>query len=77
MTKRTDAEVTIAVCPYIMRCKREQYPEKDQIILDSYKNVILNESDWEVVAQYDYAKSLFIYMNQGAFLDATKALRER
>jgi hypothetical protein len=68
--------VTIVVCPYIMRCKREQYPEKNQIVLDSYKNVILDESDWEAVSQYDYAKSLFIYMNQGAFLEATKALRK-
>lgn len=74
--QESDADVTIVVCPYIMRCKREQYPEKNQIVLDSYKNVILDESDWEAVSQYDYAKSLFIYMNQGAFLDATKALRK-
>ncbi len=74
--QESEAEITIAVCPYIMQCKREQYPGEDQIVLDSYKNVILNESDWEAVSQYDYAKSLFIYMNQGAFLDATKALRE-
>ena len=75
--QESEAEITIVVCPYIMRCKREQYPEKNQIVLDSYKNVILDESDWEAVSQYDYAKSLFIYMNQGAFLDATKVLRER
>ena len=74
--QESDADVTIVVCPYIMRCKREQYPEKNQIVLDSYKNVILDESDWEAVSQYDYAKSLFIYMNQGAFLEATKALRK-
>ena len=46
-------------------------------MLDAEKNVILDDNDWEAVEHYTFAKSLFIYMNQGAFLDATKSLREK
>lgn len=72
-----NADVKVTLCPYVMQCKKEDGNEGNQIMLDAEKNVILDDNDWEAVEHYTFAKSLFIYMNQGAFLDATKSLREK
>ena len=48
-----------------------------QLHLDSEHSCILDKEDWTAVDHYEYAKSLFIYMNQAPFLDAVYTYREK
>lgn len=66
------ADVVIKLCDYVMYVKDSNH---DIVYVDTENNCILDEEDWKTVENYSYAKSLFIYMHQGAFLDAAAALR--
>ncbi len=68
-----EADVTFCPCDYVMYVKSENH---DLIYIDAENNCIIDEADWESVEQYAYSRSLFIYMNQGAFLDAITTLRQ-
>lgn len=69
----SEADVTLCLCDYVMHVK-ERNPGVAYI--DTENNCILDEEDWMAVTNYNYSKSLFIYMNQAPFLDAVLDLRE-
>ncbi len=69
-----EADVTFFPCDYVMYVKSDNH---DIIYIDTENNCIIDESDWQSVEQYAYSRSLFIYMNQGAFLDAIDAIRKK
>lgn len=66
------AEVLFQPCDYVMKMAGRA---RNVVYIDTEKNVILDEEDWKCVENYSYAKSLFVYMNQMAFLDAAEAVR--
>jgi hypothetical protein len=68
----SEAEMVFRLCPYIFRVKDFSLKE---IYIDSERNCIINEDDVTAVQNYEYSKLLFIYMNQGVFLEAAKRYR--
>lgn len=68
------ADIRISLCDYVMHVKNG---DRNIIYMDSENNCILDEDDWMTVENYEYSKSLFVYMNQAPFLDAVYALREK
>lgn len=71
---RQEADVTICLCDYIMKMRGGDH---GIVYLDTERNAILDEEDWMAVDNYEYSKSLFVYMNQAAFLDAVFSLRAK
>lgn len=72
VTDRQEADVTVCLCDYVMKMRGGDH---GTVYLDPEHNAILDEEDWMAVEHYEYSKSLFIYMNQAAFLDAVFSLR--
>lgn len=72
--QKKDADVVFCLCPYVMYVKEEN---PNVIFIDEENNCILDEQDWQAVRNYAYSHSLFIYMNQGAFLDSVSELRKK
>lgn len=70
----SQADFTISLCDYVMYVKNG---DRNIVYIDSENNCILDEDDWMTVENYEYSKSLFVYMNQAPFLDAVYALREK
>lgn len=68
-----EAEIVFTLCPYIFQVKDFSL---QHIYIDGERNCIISEDDANVVQNYQYSKLLYIYMNQGVFLAATKKLRE-
>ena len=71
---RQQADVTIGLCDYVMKMKGGDH---GIVYLDTEQNAIIDEEDWMAVENYEYSKSLFVYMNQAAFLDAVFSLRAK
>lgn len=71
---RQQADVTIGLCDYVMKMKGGDH---GIVYLDTERNAIIDEEDWMAVDNYEYSKSLFVYMNQAAFLDAVFSLRSK
>ena len=70
----SQADVTFCPCDYVMYVKSDKH---DLVYIDTENNCIIDEADWQSVEQYAYSRSLFIYMHQGAFLDAVDAIRKK
>lgn len=70
----SEADIVICPCSYVMHL---QGGDRDVVYIDDEHNCILDENDWQMVENYPYCKSLFIYMNQAPFLDAVYTLREK
>ncbi len=68
------ADFTVCLCDYVMHVKDG---DRKVVYLDSEHSCILDKEDWTAVDHYEYAKSLFIYMNQAPFLDAVYTYREK
>ncbi len=64
----------MCLCDYVMHVKDG---DRKVVYLDSEHSCILDKEDWTAVDHYEYAKSLFIYMNQAPFLDAVYTYREK
>lgn len=66
------ADVVFRLCPYIFNVTdlSLQY-----VYIDPDRNCILTEEDALAVRNYAYSKMLFLYMNQGVFLDAAHKIR--
>ncbi|MCM1244058.1 MAG: glycosyltransferase family 2 protein [Roseburia sp.] len=69
-----EADFTVCLCDYVMHVKDGDH---SVVYIDTENNCILDEDDWMAVANYAYAKSLFIYMNQAPFLDAVSDRRKK
>lgn len=67
------ADAVICPCRYVLHL---QGGDRDIVYLDEEHNCILDAEDWQAVENYQYAKSLFIYMNQSPFLDAVYTIRK-
>lgn len=70
----SQADVMICLCDYVMHVKNG---DRKIVYIDSENNCILDEDDWMTVENYEYSKSLFVYMNQAPFLDAVYSMREK
>lgn len=68
------ADVVFCPCDYVMYVKDSKH---EWIYIDAENNCIVDESDWKCVEQYEYSRSLFIYLNQAAFLDAVNTIRQK
>lgn len=66
------ADVCIKPCDYVMNLNEST----TSICIDIDGNCVLDVADWEVVKNYAYSKSLYIYLNQPIFLDAVYKLRK-
>ena len=62
------------LCPYIFQVKDFSLNE---IYIDSERNCMLDKDDAVAVQNYDYSKLLFIYMNQGIFMAASRNMRKK
>lgn len=62
------------MCPYIFHVTDLSLT---YVYIDSERNCILTQEDALAVRNYSYSKMLFLYMNQGIFLDAVRKLREQ
>lgn len=68
-----EAEIVFHLCPYIFDV--EDLSRKE-IYIDGRRNCIITEDDVMTVENYKYSKLLYLYMNQGAFIEACKRMRE-
>lgn len=68
------ADIVLKPCAYVMQMAGS---DRSVVYIDTQNNVILDEEDWTCVENYQYARSLFIYMNQAPFLDAVESLKNR
>lgn len=73
LARKEQADISICLCDYVMHVKDN---DRSIVYIDSENNCILDEDDWKAVENYEYSRSLFIYMNQAAFLDAVYSLRK-
>lgn len=71
--QKTQADIVFRLCRNIFQVQ-DFSPE--EVYIDGNRNCILNEEDVMIVKNYDYCKSLFLYMNQGIFLAAARSLRK-
>lgn len=69
---KEEADFTLCLCDYVMHVRNGDHAV---VYLDSENNCILDEDDWMAVENYEYSRSLFIYMNQAPFIDAVHSLR--
>lgn len=67
------ADAVICPCRYVMHL---QGGDRGVVYVDEEHNCILDADDWQAVDNYQYTKSMFIYMNQAPFLDAVCTLRK-
>lgn len=72
-SQREQADMVFHMCSDIFLIKDFSL---EKIYIDTDRNCMLNRDDILAVQNYDYAKSLFLYMNQGVFLAAAKNLRK-
>ena len=68
----SQADVTFALCPYIFQVTDLSL---EKIYIDPDRNCIITKEDALAVQNYSYSKMLFLYMNQGIFLEAVHKLR--
>ncbi len=69
--EQEQADISICLCDYIMNIKEW---DSTLLYLDEENSCLIDEEDWRAVKNYSYCKSLFIYMNQGAFLESVETL---
>lgn len=69
-----EADAVFCMCPYIFHVTDLSLT---YVYIDSERNCILTQEDALAVRNYSYSKMLFLYMNQGIFLDAVRKLREQ
>lgn len=74
MVSEEKAEMVFHLCPYIFQVKDFSLNE---IYIDSERNCMLDKDDALAVQNYDYSKLLFIYMNQGIFMAASRNMRKK
>lgn len=70
--KREEADTIFSMCDYVMKVTE---PKENQIYIDSSMNVLENEEDLLLVKNYEFSKTLFIYMNQNMFLASVEKVR--
>lgn len=68
-----EAEIVFRLCPYIFDVS--DFSRKE-IYIDGRRNCMITEDDALTVENYKYSKLLYLYMNQGAFIEACRRLRE-
>ena len=68
--EQTKAEIVFRFCDYIFYS--EKMPDGKEILIDSERNCVVDENDIEICKNYGYSKWLFIYMNQGVFLEGQR-----
>ncbi|MBO4396610.1 MAG: glycosyltransferase family 2 protein [Eubacterium sp.] len=49
---------------------------KEKVYIDIFRNALIDDEDVEALANYEYSKLLYVYMNQDILLDSVKKLRE-
>ena len=69
-----DADIIFSMCDYVMEIA-ERKPK--QIYVDNYMNVLENEEDMLLVKNYKFSKTLFLYMNQNIFINATERIQKK
>lgn len=71
--KKEDAELIFSMCDYIMQIQDFSF---NKIYIDTNRNLLVTEEDAMLVQNYNFSKTLFIYMNQNLFLDAVKKVQK-
>ncbi|MCH5268799.1 MAG: glycosyltransferase family 2 protein [Lachnospiraceae bacterium] len=71
--QKNQADVIFHMCENVFRVQDFSLKE---IYIDENRTCILSEEDVLTVKNYEYCKSLFLYMNQGVFLAAANNLRK-
>lgn len=74
VTDTASADVIFHLCPYIFHVTDVS---RREIYIDCERNCMITKEDALAVQNYNYCKTLFIYMNQGIFLDAAKKQRKK
>lgn len=72
-TSEEEAKLVLELVPYIFRVKDFSL---DKIYIDGSRNCLLDEEDVMAVANYEYSKMLYLYMNQPVFLEACRELHK-
>ena len=71
--KAPEAEKIWRSCEYVMTSENWQ---ENLVYVDSEKNSIIDAEDWEVVCNYNYSLTLFLYMHQDAFLSQSRKISD-
>lgn len=71
--QKSQADIVFHLCKNIFQIKDFS---SEEVYIDGNRSCILNEEDVLTVKNYEYCKSLFLYMNQGVFLAAARNFRK-
>ena len=67
------AEVVFELCEDIFQIKDLSMKK---IYIDVFRNALIDDEDKQALANYEYSKLLYVYMNQDILLDSVKKLRD-
>lgn len=71
--RQEEADAIFSMCDYVMQIKGIK---KDRIYVDDSMNILENEEDMLLVENYNFSKTLFVYMNQNIFLDTVDKVKK-
>lgn len=71
--KQEEADTIFSMCDYVMHINEIK---EDRIYIDTSMNILENEEDVLLVKNYNFSKTLFIYMNQNLFLEAVDKVQK-
>lgn len=68
-TEKASDTLHLSLCPYIMNIKDFSL---NKVYIDEYYNIFSEKSEIDIIRNYGYSKTLFIYQNQRLFMENVK-----